>query len=208
MPIDPNAGQDIPSTGGLPPPNFGGQGQYQQANIEQYIVDWAYDNGLWLSATSQGMDPAQAMYLTNLYYASGGLAPVTSEPGLDASGGMVTDVGVGPSGVSAGGFAPFLPTTPSVKQFPASKIPDGWKMKHQRARGGHIAYMGKTEAAYFPRKGSANAFVRCWNEMVSHLGSASEFDQLRLGSLFAAVLEGGSGQQGVANGFRPPLNGN
>jgi len=95
----------------------------------------------------------------------------------------------------------------ATKKFPATNVPKAWRMVHQRAKGGHICYVSRTEAAYFTRKASANAFCRTWNEMMSHLGSAAEFDQLRLSSLFAAILQAGSGQSGLANGFRPPLNG-
>jgi hypothetical protein len=94
-----------------------------------------------------------------------------------------------------------------AKLFPQTHVPKPWKMQHQKARGGHIAFLSKTEAAYFTRKSSANVFVKSWNAMMAHLGSAAEFDQLRLASLFAAVLEAGSGQNGIANGFTPPMNG-
>ena len=93
------------------------------------------------------------------------------------------------------------------KKFPACQVPTDWRMKHQKARGGHIAYLGKVEAAYFTRKASANAFVRAWNEMMSHLGSAADFDQLKLASLFASVINAASGQNGLTNGFTPPMNG-
>lgn len=113
----------------------------------------------------------------------------------------------GVSDIGRGGGDTGMPPGPGVKQFPATIVPKSWRMRHQSARGGHIAYLGQTEAAFFPRKKSANLFVRAWNDMIAHLGSASQFDQLRLTSLFGACLDAGSGANGVANGFRPPLNG-
>lgn len=109
----------------------------------------------------------------------------------------------------AGGgmHTPLMANGPVTKLFPATKIPDAWKMKHQKARGGHIAFISRTEAAYFTRKASCNSFVRAWNDMISHLGSAASFDQLNVSSLLAAVLQAASGAQGVANNFKPPLNG-
>ena len=76
-----------------------------------------------------------------------------------------------------------------------------------RVKGYHCVYWRTTQIATFTRKKSANLFVRTFNEALSHLGSAQTFDIPTLAGVFASVIDGGSGQWGLTNGFDPPMHG-
>jgi hypothetical protein len=91
--------------------------------------------------------------------------------------------------------------------YPASRIPPAFKLTHMAVKGYHLVYWRTTQIATFTRKKSANLFCRAFNEALSHLGSAQTFDIPTLAALFAAVIDGGSGQWGLTNGFDPPLHG-
>lgn len=169
----------------------------QEVDLLRSLFPQAY-NQLYGSALKPYDTPLPAdvvQQMRNLLLGSQGIASPVLPPGTYYHGAS-----------SSAGYTAGLQNN-VTKKFPATIVPKSWQMRHQSGRGGHVAYLSKTEAAYFTRKASANAFVRAWNQMVSHLGSAAEFDQLRLASILAAVLEAGSGQNGVGNGFRPPLNG-
>ncbi len=189
----------------LPPPNPDEFMEFTQEEYRQYA-----DAGL-LNQGAEGMRgedlravrEAYRQYVQQLAAAGDGIARTTNREALHrgvygSGGGMAGTEDIGEN-------IPF--ESRRAKLFPKVDVPKAWRMRHQKARGGHIAYLGKTEAAYFTRKASANLFVRMWNDMMAHLGSAAEFDQLRLAGLFAAVVQAGSGQQGLANGFKPPMNG-
>lgn len=91
--------------------------------------------------------------------------------------------------------------------YPATRIPDAFKLTHMAIKGYHCVFWRTTQIAVFTRKKSANLFCRAFNEALSHLGSAQTFDIPTLAAAFAAVIDGGSGQWGVKNGFNPPFHG-
>ena len=91
--------------------------------------------------------------------------------------------------------------------YPATRVPDAFKLTHQAIKGYHCVFWRTTQIATFTRKKSANLFCRTFNEALSHLGSAQTFDIPTLAQAFAAVIDGGSGQWGLKNGFNPPFHG-
>lgn len=205
MAFDPNANPefDFPDPPNLLDPNEVRQGPMgnllTEGEIELFFLQYP-DLFNTLNMSPGGFNTVGAAeYVRNIMRASDGVQSPT--PSQIIQQGPYANMGDGSVN------EPFLSTRPNKKLFPKIIVPKEWRMRHQSARGGHIAYLGQTEAAYFTRKKSADAFVRSWNEMMSHLGSAAQFDQLQLASLFAAVMQAGSGAQGQANGFNPPMNG-
>jgi len=162
-------------------------------------IEWAVQIGLINAADVPTLNNAQVDFLESQYFAEQGIR------GPDPNA-----IPYSPGNLPGGyppGAKPYTPPVVRAKLYPATILPNTFKMHHQKARGGHIAYMGQTEAAYFTRKPSCNAFVHAFNQMLQHLGSAASFDQLQLVGLLSAVLDAGSGANGVANNFRPPFNG-